>query len=121
LNWRKTRVSTLPTYWKHYSRQWAPWWIRKNLTLDPTQQSRLDELNELAKNWRASAEREIALMAKPETREDARALESSTAGKTAMDRVRAKADEINAVEGDLLERREAVQKQAFVTDRGSDF
>jgi CHASE3 domain sensor protein len=88
----------------------------KDLTRDnPTQQSRLDELNELAKNWRAIAEREIALMAKPETREDARALESSTAGKTAMDLIRVKVDEIDGVERDLLAKREVVQKQAFAT------
>src|SRR5260370_26224219 len=52
----------------------------KDLTSDnnPAQQSRLDELNELAKKWRSGiAEREIALMAKPETREDARASEGS--------------------------------------------
>jgi signal transduction histidine kinase len=88
----------------------------KDLTRgNPTQQSRLDELNELAKNWRAIAEREIALMAKPETREDARALESSTAGKTAMDLIRVKVDEIDGVERDLLAKREVVQKQAFAT------
>jgi signal transduction histidine kinase len=61
------------------------------------------------------AEREIALMAKPETREDARALEGSTAGKTAMDLIRAKAGEIDGVERDLLAKRDAVQKQAFAT------
>src|SRR5258705_13449046 len=50
----------------------------RNLTSDnPAQQSRLDELNELANKWRSGvAEREIALMAKPETHEDARALET---------------------------------------------
>jgi signal transduction histidine kinase len=89
----------------------------KDLTSDnPAQQSRLDELNELAKKWRSGiAEREIALMAKPETREDARALEGSTAGKTAMDLIRAKVDEIDGVERDLLAKRDAVQKQAFAT------
>ena len=48
----------------------------KDLTADnPAQQGRLDELNELAMQWRSGvAEREIALMAKPETREHARAL-----------------------------------------------
>jgi methyl-accepting chemotaxis protein len=60
-------------------------------------------------NWRAIAARKIALMAKPETREEARALESSTAGKTGMDRIRAKVDEINRVARDLLAKREAVQ------------
>ena len=71
----------------------------KDLTSDnPAQQSRLDELSELAKKWRSGiAEREIALMAKPETREDARALEGSTAGETATDLIRAKVDEIGGV------------------------
>ena len=83
---------------------------------DPAQQSRLDELNELAKTWRSGiAEREIALMAKPETHKDARALEGSTAGKTAMDLIRAKVDEIDGVERDLLAKRDAVQNQAFAT------
>ena len=89
----------------------------RDLTSDnPAQQSRLDELHELAKEWRSGvAEREIALMAKPETREDARALEGSTAGKTAMDLIRAKVDEIDGVERDLLAKRDAVQKQAYAT------
>jgi signal transduction histidine kinase len=83
---------------------------------DPAQQSRLNELNELAKKWRSEiAEREIALMAKPETREEARALEASAAGKTAMDLIRAKVDEIERVERDLLAKRDAVQKQAYAT------
>jgi len=89
----------------------------KNLTsYSPAQQSRLDELNELANKWRLGfAERAIALMAKSETREDARALEGSTAGKTAMDLIRAKAHEIDGVERDLLAKRDAVQNQAFAT------
>jgi CHASE3 domain sensor protein len=88
----------------------------RDLTRDnPAQQRRLDELNELAKNWRGIAEREIALMGKPETREDARALEGSTAGKTAMDLIRAKVHEIDGVERDLLARRDAVQKQRLHT------
>jgi signal transduction histidine kinase len=88
----------------------------KDLTSDdPAQQSRLDELSELAKTWRSGAERAIALMAKPETHGDARALEGSTAGKTAMDLIRAKVDEIDGVERDLLAKRDAVQKQAFAT------
>jgi signal transduction histidine kinase len=88
----------------------------KDLTSDnnPAQQSRLDELNELAKKWRSGiAEREIALMAKPETREDARASEGSMAGKTAMDLIRAKVDEIDGVERDLLAKRAAAQIEAF--------
>jgi signal transduction histidine kinase len=83
---------------------------------NPRQQARVDELNELAKNWRSGfAERAIALMAKPETRENARALEGSTAGKTAMDLVRRKVDEIDGVERDLLAKRDAEQQRAFAT------
>lgn len=83
---------------------------------NPAQQSRLDELNELARKWRSGfAERAIALMAKFETREDARALEGSTAGKTAMDLIRAKVHEIEGAERDLLAKRDAVQSQAFAT------
>jgi signal transduction histidine kinase len=90
--------------------------VRDLTSHDAAQQSRLDELNELAKKWRSGiAEREIALMAKPETQEDARALEGSTAGKTAMDLIRAKVDEIDGVERNLLAKRDAVQKQAFAT------
>ena len=88
----------------------------KTLTSSPAQQSQLDELDALAMNWHSGfAQRAIALMAKPQTRADARALEGSTAGKTAMDLVRAKVDEIEDVERDLLARRDAVQRQAFAT------
>ena len=93
--------------------------IRKirDLTSDnPAQQTRLDELNELANKWRSEiAEPEIALSAKPETREDARRLESSGASKAAMDLIRAKVAEIDRVERDLLAKRDAVQQQAFAT------
>jgi CHASE3 domain sensor protein len=83
---------------------------------DPVRQRRLDELDELAKKWRSgTAEQEIALMAKPETHEDARALESSMAGKSTMDLIRAKVDEIDGAERELLAERDAVQKQAFAT------
>lgn len=87
------------------------------LTADnPGQQIRLDELNALASKWRSEfAERAIALMAKPEARDDARALEASTIGKTAMDLVRAKVNEIKGVERDLLAKRDAIQSQAYAT------
>ena len=89
----------------------------KDLTSDnPAEQRRLDELNELAKTWRLEvAEPELALMAKPETREDANKLEASGSGKTATDLIRAKVDEIDSVERDLLANREVVQKQAYAT------
>src|ERR1700740_3125391 len=85
----------------------------KGLTSDdPAQQRRLNELNELANQWRGISEREIALMAEPETREAARAMLDSQAGKTAIDRIHAKMNEIAAVERDLLAKRDAVQRQA---------
>jgi signal transduction histidine kinase len=88
-----------------------------DLTADnPVQQSRLAELNELAKKWRSEiAEPRIALMANPETREDARALERSGAGKNFMDLIRAKVHEVDAVERDLLARRSAAQAAAYTT------
>jgi PAS domain S-box-containing protein len=82
---------------------------------NPAQQSRLDELNELAEEWRGIAERKIALMARPETREDARVMERAGSDKTAMDLIRAKVDEIATVERNLLAKRDAVQKQAYAT------
>jgi signal transduction histidine kinase len=93
--------------------------IRKvrDLTSDNSaQQSRLEELDELAEKWRSGiAEPEIVLMAKPETREAARAAESAMAGKAAMDIIRAKVDEIEGVERDLLAKRAAAQIEAFAT------
>ncbi|MDB5519307.1 MAG: hypothetical protein JWQ17_6065 [Tardiphaga sp.] len=90
--------------------------LRDLTSRDPALQSHLDELNEFAKKWRSAiAEREIALMANPETHEDARALGGSTAGKAAMDLIRVKVDEIDRIERDLLTQRDAVQNQAFAT------
>lgn len=87
----------------------------KRLTSDnPAQQTRLDRLNQLAHAWRGEiAEREIALMAKPETRERARAMEASGAGKQSMDGIRAMVAEIGDVERTLLTARSAAQTEAF--------
>jgi signal transduction histidine kinase len=80
------------------------------------QHRRFDELEALAQKWRSEiAEREIALMSKPETRAHARALEGSGAGKAAMDKIRAKAAEIDKVERVILAERSALQRQAFTT------
>ena len=87
----------------------------KSLTADnPAQQTRLAEVDRFAQMWRSTAaEKEIALMGKPETREQARALEASGAGKTAMDGIRAKIAEIDRAERDLLVKRTDEQAQAF--------
>jgi methyl-accepting chemotaxis protein len=87
----------------------------KDLTSDnPVQQERLQGMNQFAQNWRIDlAGKEIALMAKPETREQARAMESSGAGKTSMDGIRAKVAEIAGTERALLATRTAAQQNAF--------
>lgn len=88
--------------------------LRRLNSDDPVQQRRLDELDQLAEKWRSgTAEPEIALMAKPETHENARAMEGSMAGKAAMDLIRAKVDEIDGAERKLLAERDALQKQAL--------
>ncbi len=88
----------------------------KGLTADsPAQEGRLDEVNELAKAWRAVVERVIALSAKPETRDEARALELSTVASNAVSLLHAKVDEIATVESGLLAKRAAVQKRAYAT------
>lgn len=87
----------------------------KELTSDnPAQQVRLDEMGQLARTWRSEiAEKEIALMAKPETQAEARAMEISGAGKKSMDGIRAKVAEIKGAEEKLLITRSAAQKEAF--------
>ncbi|HEY1857836.1 PAS domain S-box protein [Acidocella sp.] len=88
----------------------------RRLTLgNPAQEGRLDELDTLVKQWRAIAEQEITLMARPETREEARSLEGARAGKTVMDLIRAKVDEVDAIERAVLAKRAAVQRQAYAT------
>ncbi len=87
----------------------------KKLTSDnPAQQIRLDKMNQSAQAWRKEiAEKEIALMARPETREQARAMEASGAGKKWMDSVRASVAEIDAVERALLRARSQALASAF--------
>jgi methyl-accepting chemotaxis protein len=89
----------------------------RELTADnPAQQGRLDELNRFAQTWRADvAEKEIALMSKPETHDDARRMEAGGAGKISMDGIRGKVGEIEKVERDLLRARGADQNAAFST------
>jgi methyl-accepting chemotaxis protein len=89
----------------------------KELTSDNlAQQNRLDSMNQVAMNWRGQvAEKEIALMAKPDAREQARAMESSGAGKKSMDGTRAKIVEIAGIERALLDTRSTAQEAAFST------
>ncbi|MDZ5648169.1 methyl-accepting chemotaxis protein [Nitrospirillum sp. BR 11828] len=89
----------------------------KSLTSDnAAQQARLDDLRRFEQTWRRDvAEKEIALMAKPETVEQARKLEASGAGKASMDAIRAKVAEIDKVERDLMAQRAVLQTGALNT------
>ncbi len=86
----------------------------RRLTSDnPAQQQRLDALDAMAREWRAVAERELALMSDPATRDEARRIEASAAGKQYMDAVRAHAAEIAGAEQGLLVQRQAEETEAF--------
>ncbi|TWB40524.1 methyl-accepting chemotaxis protein [Nitrospirillum pindoramense] len=89
----------------------------KSLTADnAAQQARLDDLRRYEQTWRQDvAEKEIALMGKPETVEQARKLEASGAGKASMDAIRAKVAEMDKVERDLLGQRAVLQADALGT------
>jgi methyl-accepting chemotaxis protein len=90
--------------------------VKERTSDNPTQQTRLDGLNQFAQSWHDEvAEKEIALMAKPETREEARAMEASGMGKKRMDGIRAKVAEIADTERTLLTTRSAAQDVAFET------
>jgi methyl-accepting chemotaxis protein len=78
------------------------------------QQRRLDEVGSLQAQWRREVtEKEIALMGHPETREAARGIVSSGAGKVMMDGIRAKVAEMQVEENSLLGVRELLQQDAF--------
>jgi methyl-accepting chemotaxis protein len=80
----------------------------------PDQLARLDEIRRLAASWRADvAEKEIGLMSRPETREQALALESGGAGKAGMDGIRGVIAEFDSRERDILDERSQVQRDAM--------
>lgn len=91
------------------------WDEAKSLTADnPVQQGRLDAIQSHAKGWQNDvAKREIALMAKSETVADARHIESSGAGKAAMDGIRKTVAEAAAMESSLMATRIAAQNDAY--------
>ncbi|WP_082363863.1 CHASE3 domain-containing protein [Rhodopseudomonas sp. AAP120] len=80
------------------------WDEAKKLTSDnPAQQNRLDQIAASAADWRSNvAEREIALMKNPQTVNEARALETSGAGKKAMDAIRGHVRDLVDAEAALL-------------------
>ncbi|MBP2236479.1 methyl-accepting chemotaxis protein [Sinorhizobium kostiense] len=86
----------------------------KELTADnPTQQKRLDDLDVLARAWRANvADEEIALIKKSDQIEVARKMEASGAGKQSMDGIRKLVAEIQAEERALMIERNAAGRAA---------
>ncbi|MBP1181872.1 methyl-accepting chemotaxis protein [Methylobacterium sp. PvR107] len=97
----------------------AAWEAARDLTMrNAQQQARLAELKLLAEAWsRNVADREIVLMKDPATRDEARRIESSGAGKGAMDGLRAKAAELTKAEQDLLKVRTAGSMAAIASSR----
>ncbi|WP_238189931.1 CHASE3 domain-containing protein, partial [Methylobacterium frigidaeris] len=91
----------------------------RSLTVDnPAQLARLDALARLEQAWTSEvAARAIRLMGEPATQAEARRLETSGAGKAAMDGLRANAAEIAASERDLLARRSGESAAAVALSR----
>ena len=91
----------------------------RTLVADNAEQlRRLDALDTAAGQWtRDVAEREIALMRDEGTREQARRIEASGAGKTAMDTVRRIAAAMAGAEAGLLETRARIAEEAATASR----
>ncbi len=85
----------------------------RSLTSDnPAQQKRLDELDGFASTWNGVLQKEKDLMQNPATREQARTMEASGAGKASMDAIRGKITEMAGEERGLLEKRNDEAKAA---------
>ncbi|OAS23033.1 hypothetical protein A5481_17905 [Methylobacterium platani] len=108
-----------PKFLGPYQKGWdaftVAWQHAKTLTADnPAQQERLEAIHRLAEAWhRGVAEKGIALMAKPETRDAARQSEIDGAGKEAMDGIRARIGDLIATENALMQTRREAQNAAF--------
>ncbi len=104
----------LEPYRKGQERFASDWAALKSLTSDnPAQQQRLDDIKHAAESWRNDvAEPEIALMRNPASREQARGLEASGAGKAAMDKIRALQSQFDGAERSLLVIRTATKDSA---------
>jgi methyl-accepting chemotaxis protein len=104
-----------------YQKGWesfnAAWRQAKELTSDnPAQQERLEKIRKQAEAWHTGvAEKGIAGMANPETREAARQTEIAGAGKEAMDGLRAEIADLVNVENTLMRTRQDAQNAAFDT------
>ncbi|KQS59337.1 chemotaxis protein [Rhizobium sp. Leaf371] len=91
----------------------------RTLTSDnPAQQKRLDTLESFVATWHEKiATPELALMANPATRDQARAIAASGAGKASMDGIRATVAEMVDVESSLLGERAAAAEAAASSGR----
>ncbi|MDX2201647.1 MAG: CHASE3 domain-containing protein, partial [Hyphomicrobiaceae bacterium] len=98
--------------WNDFEKAWSR---VKTLTSDnPSQQARLDQIRKLAETWHNTiAEKAIRLMANPQTREEARQMEISGAGKESMDGLRRMIAEVVDAERGLLAVRQDAQGRAF--------
>jgi methyl-accepting chemotaxis protein len=77
--------------------------VRQLTSDNARQQERLSEAERFARTWqRDVADKEVALMRDPATREQGRQLEASGAGKTSMDALRAKLKDMSDAERGLL-------------------
>jgi methyl-accepting chemotaxis protein len=87
--------------------------VRKLTSDNPAQQTRLDDVQAASDLWRNEiAEKEIALMANAASREAARAIEISGAGKRLMDALRAKLAPMIDTESALLGQRKRAERDA---------
>ncbi|MBU8540736.1 methyl-accepting chemotaxis protein [Falsiroseomonas tokyonensis] len=94
--------------------------IRRLTSDNAAQQRRLDEVDRAAQAWMTGhAARQVALMARGDeaSRAEARRMEEQGLGKASMDALRAKAEELSAVEEQLLVQRTADMQQAFTDAR----
>ncbi len=89
----------------------------KDLIADnPAQQQQLSQIRGFAQRWREDvAEKEIALMGKPETREQASMLEGSGIGKSSVEGFRKIVGEMDKSERDRLQVHLADRRSAFST------
>jgi methyl-accepting chemotaxis protein len=85
------------------------WEAAKSLTSDnAAQQARLDDVAKLAETWTNNVVKaEMELMKDPTTREKARQIEISGAGKASMDGIRVRVKELDDAEASLLGKRKA--------------
>ncbi len=100
--------------WETFNTAWRQ---AKDLTADNAiQQERLEKIRRQAEAWHTGvAEKGIAGMASPETREAARQTEIAGAGKEAMDGLRSEIADLVSVENTLMRTRQDAQNAAFDT------